>query len=316
MKTMKRFWSSISKKNRIQVVIAVVMTLLMISVPVFAWFYNRREAARIERINSPNSLFITAAHREDSINLIMDDITVDGKWVGENDSETNMLYQDYVFSVAGDYVEDYTLQLAHTTNNPYIYQIFEADPTGGAPRLGEIKGRDYVVYKVTDILPQEMTEMDENPGTVKVTDENGDLVIYYRIRKIDVPVSGEENAATVSKAVTLNQTSDLKENETNTYSYSVGSATKTVTFNGKYLNQSSSAPPLASNKYNDLTYADYGYYDQKVQPLYWQCTNIPGSSGTSKNAFYHEYILRIYFNNATTTYKDTDIIYITAIGND
>ena len=74
---------------------------------------------------------------------------------------------------------------------------------------------------------------------------------------------------------------------------------------------------LATEIYNnDYTYKTYTYKDPHVQPWYWQCTNIPGSSGTSKNAFYHEYILRVYFNGASASYKDTDIVYITALGNE
>ena len=305
MGTVKKFWKSISRKQKIQFVIAASMTiLLVVRVPVMAWFRNRREAARLERINTTNTLFITAAHREDSANLVMDDITVDGKWYNADDAEVgDMTYQDYVFAVAGDYVETFTLQLAHTTNNPYTYQIFEAEPSTAAPSSTEVKGRDYVTYKVTNTWPPELTAMDDNDGTPK---ENGSI-LYYRIRKIDVPV----NSGTESKAVTLNQT--VVAGETNTYSYADGSTQKTVTFDGHYLNKDNNGEP--TTEYNSLTYGDYSYYDNNVQPLYWQCTNIPGSNGTNKNSFYHEYILRVYFNNASTTYKDTDIVYITAIGN-
>ena len=309
MKSVREFWNSISKKQKIQVVMASSLTILLtVQVPVMAWFHNRREAARLERINSPNTLFITAAHREDVKNLVMDDITVDGKWIDDNNGKIPMLYQDYVFCVAGDFVEDFTLQLTHTTNNPYTYEIFEADPTGGAPKAGEVKGRDYVVYKVTNTWPPELAEMDDNENTAKVT-ANGETVIYYRIRKIS------------GKPVTLNQTVKEDENnvalEVNTYSYTVGSTTKTVAFDGHYLNMQTEGTNAgkASNAYNKYNYDAYAYFDQNVQPLYWQCTNIPGSNGTSKNAFYHEYILRVYFNSATTTYKDTDVVYITAIGN-
>lgn len=312
MKSVKKFWKSISKKQKIQFVIAASLTLLLtVQVPVMAWFRNRREAARLERINSTNTLFITAAHREDVINLVMDDITVDGKWIvkgGEEDTEISMQYQDYVFCVAGDYVEDYTLQLTHTTNNPYTYEIFEADPSGGEPGANEVKGRDYVIYKVTNNWPPELTEMDDNGNTATVT-ANDETVIYYRLRKIG------------GKPVTLNQTVKKDENnadiEINTYSYTVGSTTKTVVFDGHYLNMQTEGTSAgkAKDDYNKYNYDTYSYYDQSVQPLYWQCTNIPGSNGTSKNAFYHEYILRVFFNNATTTYKDTDVVYITAIGN-
>ncbi|MBR7084759.1 MAG: hypothetical protein IKI37_06255 [Oscillospiraceae bacterium] len=310
MKSKKFFWKEISKKQKVQVVIAASLTLLLtVQLPVMAWFQKQREAARFERINAPNTLFITAAHREDSKNLVMDDITVDGKWI-VNGEEVEMSYQDYVFAVAGDYVENFTLQLAHTTNNPYTYEIFEADPTIGAPKTGEVIGRDYVVYKVTDIRPSELPEIADNVGT-KIETEGGEKVIYYRVKKTEMTVEGENGtSSTISKAVTLNQESDLKEGETNKCSYSENGS---VTYDGQYLNMGNDGK--ADNTFNNLTYSSYSHYDQRVQPLYWQCTNIPGSSGVSKNSFYREYILRVYFNSTSTTYKDTDVVYITAIGN-
>ena len=68
-----------------------------------------------------------------------------------------------------------------------------------------------------------------------------------------------------------------------------------VTYDGQYLNMGNDGK--ADNTFNNLTYSSYSHYDQRVQPLYWQCTNIPGSSGVSKNSFYREYILRVYFNS-------------------
>ena len=294
MKSIKLFWTETSKKQKIQVIIATFLTLLLtIQIPVMAWFRKQREAARFERINAPNTLFVTAAHREDSKNLVMD-----GKWMYANGNEYGkMEYQDFVFAVAGDYVEDFTLQLAHTTNNPYTYEIFEAEALTHPPSDNEIKGKDYVTYKVTNTWPPELTVMPDNDGTVK---EN-ESILYYYIKKKD------------EKPITLNQTVKTGDNdaalEVNTCSY----ADTTITYNGHYLNMGNDGK--ATDKFKSLTYDSYQHYDQRVQPLYWQCTNIPGSNGVNKNAFYREYILRVYFNNATTTYKDTDMVYITAIGN-
>lgn len=299
MRPMNQLWKDISKKQKIQVVIAASLTLLLtVQLPVMAWFRKKREAARFERINAPNTLFVTAAHREDSKYLVMDDITVDGKWTYSNGNEYGtMKYQDYVFAVAGDYVESFTLQLAHTTNNPYTYEIFEAEAKTNTPGDNEIKGKDYVTYKVTNEWPPELTAIPDNDGTVK---EN-ESILYYYIKK------------TNEKPITLNQTVKTDDGnaalEVNTCSYS----DSTVSYNGHYLNMGNDGK--ATDRYINLTYGSYEYYDQRVQPLYWQCTNIPGSNGVNKNAFYREYILRVYFNNATTTYKDTDVVYITAIGN-
>ncbi|MBR4626633.1 MAG: hypothetical protein IKO47_02850 [Ruminococcus sp.] len=317
MKKLANNWKSLTKGRKVQIAAASLLTLLLtVQLPTGAWFRNQREAARMERIDAPNTLYITAAHREDAINLVMDDITVDGKWSSGDD----MQYQDYVFCVAGEYVESFTLQLTHTTNNPYYYEIFEADPTGGSPGEGEIEGRDYVIYNVTNNYYDELAGIADTSGT-QITDG----IIYYRIKK------------TANNKVSLNQTSDLQAGETNLCSFQIGSSS-TYNYNGKYLNLVE--PPtttattttvtttaettttttattkymLANTTYVTKSYSGYSYYDEHSVPLYWQCTNIPGSDGTSKNAFYREYILRVYFNGASPTYKDTDIIYITASG--
>ena len=117
----------LSRRQKIQLAAAAVLTLsLFIGIPVYGWFHWQRELARLERIHAPNALFVTAAHREDAIYLEMGTIDVNARWRdGLGQDVGQRLSKDYVFCVAGDYVNSYTLQLAHTANHEYRYEIFE-----------------------------------------------------------------------------------------------------------------------------------------------------------------------------------------------
>ena len=285
------WWKSISKKQRIEVVVALLATVAFtIQVPsVYAWFTNRRQAARFERINSPNTLYITAAHREDVVNLVMDDINVSDKWIASDGTEYDMKYKDYVFSVAGERIDTFTLQLAHTTNNSYQYEIFLADRF--TPQGTDIEGRDYVKYKVTNDIAEDVPYEADSIAT--------DTILYYHPK-----LSG-------GLPITLNATAKTDSDTGAALETNVFNGT---TFNGRYLNGvdgNAANRSIQSQSYD--SYPD-AYIEEHVNALYWQCTNVPGGDTTTNSAFYVEFILRVYFNDNSTAFKDTDIIYITASG--
>ena len=119
----------------------------MISIPSRAWLRRQKEIARLERIKSPDMLFITAADREDKINIDMNNIDVNAQW-NTPSTPTNADYKYYVFSVAGQYVTNYNLQLAHTKNNNFKYEIFEAVGSTTKPTANVIE-KDYIEYDRT-----------------------------------------------------------------------------------------------------------------------------------------------------------------------
>lgn len=137
-------FKSLSLANRIQFVTAVIVTLTaLIAVPVYAWLTHQRTLAEMQRIKSPDLLYITAANAEAVKNLDMSAIDVEAK-IGN----TPVTHKMIPFCVAGDYVSSFTLQLAHTSNNPFKYEIYE-----GTVYLTEEaainSGKEYVEYTVT-----------------------------------------------------------------------------------------------------------------------------------------------------------------------
>ena len=112
--------------RKIQVITAMALTLsIMVVTPTYSWFRKQQKMARYEKVSSPNTLYITAASCEDvkCFQIGGVDVSSSAYWLNsDKTSAGRKTYQDYVFAVAGDYVSNYTLQLAHTTNNKYKYE--------------------------------------------------------------------------------------------------------------------------------------------------------------------------------------------------
>ena len=103
--------------------------VLLVALPVYAWFTHKRSIALTTKINAPTQLYITAGNKESVANLEMADIDV------ENDS-----YKDFVFGIGGADVQQYQIQLAHTTNIPFEYEIYRAKS------VSETEKSEAVVY--------------------------------------------------------------------------------------------------------------------------------------------------------------------------
>lgn len=292
------------RSKKIQAVIASVLSIsLVFTVPAYAWFNYQREIARLERIKSPDMLFITAANREDKININMNNIDTDATWNSTSNEKAS--YQYYVFAVAGQYVTNYNLQLAHTKNNNFTYEIFEAEASNTSP--GGIEGKDYVIYEPDDArIPSDLSEVLTHEGI------NTDEPIYYSIKK---------DRSTPAKEISLNA------GQTYTITPAVAAdpangveAADAVTkeYNGVYKNVTGGNPgynTLADNDgYKSKTY-NYANIDTHSVPLYWQCTGIPvEDTNNARDPFYHEYILKVSWDTAnlgSLVSKDTDIVYIT-----
>lgn len=119
------------KKKKLQLVIAVSLSVvLLVALPVYAWFTHKRSIALTTKINAPTQLYITAGNKESVANLEMADIDVE-----------DGTYKDFVFGIGGTDVQTYQIQLAHTTNIPFEYEIYRAKDVSEAE-----KNNNTVVY--------------------------------------------------------------------------------------------------------------------------------------------------------------------------
>ena len=96
---------------------ALVISGLLLVVS-YAWFYTQREMSTAAWIKAPVVLDIRAGNNQDIQYLDMGDIEV-----GEGKDGS----KDYVFCVYGKPVDNYSLQLAYTTNIAFHYDVYRAD---------------------------------------------------------------------------------------------------------------------------------------------------------------------------------------------
>lgn len=117
---------TLSTAQKIQLILALLATAaLMIAVPTAAWFNYQRQIVKLQKIQSPNTLILSAAHHEDRMYFKVDGINADENQVDGNGVELTrtvvndkgetvqepikISHKDYVFCVAGEAVDQFTL---------------------------------------------------------------------------------------------------------------------------------------------------------------------------------------------------------------
>ena len=150
------------KKKKRQLVIAVSLSVvLLVALPVYAWFTHKRSVALTTKINAPTQLYITAGNKESVANLEMADIDV------ENGS-----YKDFVFGIGGTDVQNYQIQLAHTTNIPFEYEIYRAKSVQEAD-----KDDDTVVYVSNEVNKTFYYNIDGDKISGNYLNQNGSEIL-------------------------------------------------------------------------------------------------------------------------------------------
>lgn len=152
----------LEKNKKRQLVIAVsLLVVLLVALPVYAWFTHKRSIALTTKINAPTQLYITAGNKESVANLEMADIDV------ENGS-----YKDFVFGIGGTDVQNYQIQLAHTTNIPFEYEIYRAKDVPEAD-----KNNDTVVYVSNEVNKTFYYNIDGDKISGNYLNQNGSKIL-------------------------------------------------------------------------------------------------------------------------------------------
>ena len=126
--SIKSRFMALEKSQKIQLLAALLMTiLLVIALPTYAWFSDQREIAVSTKIDSPATLEIKAGGEQAIINFELSDIdTEDTSYNSYTKDGVEYYYKDFVFCVKGKSLSVYDLQLAHTTNIAFKYDIYSA----------------------------------------------------------------------------------------------------------------------------------------------------------------------------------------------
>ena len=126
MKTIQLKWKGLSRSKKIQASAAAVITLvLVIGLPVFAWFTSERKTATVIKINAPTTIKIGAGNEEPVEMIDLSNINVQ-EYLDEN-NQTLITEGTYVFCVTGKYLSKYDLQIARTTNIDFEYELYRVD---------------------------------------------------------------------------------------------------------------------------------------------------------------------------------------------
>ena len=145
MKKLREGFTAMSTAKKIETAAAVILTLaIIVGVPVFAWLATTTEVEVLTKVRKPDNLDITAGNGDPIINFDLRDIDVK-----HPDTETETTASKYyVFSVsAGGYNIPYIIQIAHTTNIPFTYNLYRAKKLGENDSLQQIL---YTVYRRID----------------------------------------------------------------------------------------------------------------------------------------------------------------------
>lgn len=108
-------------RKAVQIVIFAVAIALALSLPALSWFFVRKQLLAYAPISSPDALYIGAGHRD-----IEHDTFESIRYLYFNSVNADEDYSDYVFCVYGRAISGFKLQLAYTTNNQFIYEIYNA----------------------------------------------------------------------------------------------------------------------------------------------------------------------------------------------
>lgn len=105
-----------TRKMYISSIIALILAVALLIGVTLSWFFNKRELDSLTWIKTPIRLDIGSGNNHDIAYLDL----------GSIDADTPDRTVERVFCVYGEPVDNYSLQLAYTTNIPFYYDIYRA----------------------------------------------------------------------------------------------------------------------------------------------------------------------------------------------
>jgi hypothetical protein len=265
------------KSGKMMLIISFILLVGMIIaviIATYSWYVNQKTLSTVTWIKTPMVLKIGSGDDKDIKYLDL----------GNIDVESNEKTASYVFCVYGTPVDNYSLQLAYTTNIPFSYTIYRADLLEDEKDNSNVADSEYT---------------DENGNTAvksEYTDEDGNQAVDYFIKHTD------ENGTVTSPVIEAKPLTELSDNEV------LKHQSHTFSYGDQYGEN-------AINK---------SYVQSNAEPLYWLAeennTNVLSplkesidqtADGTSYSLDY--FILEISWKSGIVKNdKETDIVYLTA----
>lgn len=165
-------WSG-RKKRAIAAVAAAALALVVL--PVFAWLYMQRSMETITKVNMPYALLIGAGDAKPIQQLELSNIDVSAS-----------KSKDVVFCVYSEkQSKSYDLQLAHTTNIGFTYEIYKASRSASAGDVVSYLGKQYIKG---ELLTGSYLNKDGNSGNATNTYHNTTYGEYSNVQKSAEPL--------------------------------------------------------------------------------------------------------------------------------
>lgn len=286
-------WAALSRRKKVQITIATALSvILVIGLPVFAWFAYQRQIGTVILINAPTTISIGSGNQEPVAMIDLSNINVE-EYANPDDPSSLISYGEYVFCVTGKYLSEYDLQIARTTNIDFDYELYRVDSTNYSQVLtpgittdpGEIPG-----YEVADYR----SEIDGN-------------IYYYPYQTADSDSDKKQgNITPQGKFLNLKDNTGSGDDE---HKLGEGSA---VDADGKTFHQRNYGDAETDSE-GSTTIKEYSDVNVYAEPLYWQVKNIPVMGQLGDVGFVDYYVLKINWKDKKlTNNKETDMIYITA----
>lgn len=299
----------IPMKTKIKVIIALLLTAVtFFAMPAFAWFNHNKQIAELQKVKTPDLLFISNACAEDVRSFDISTIKVST----ETGAPTS---QSFPFAVAGEYVTSFTLQFAHTTNNPFVYKIYYGEILSDANGVCTTEASAESAIEALNAQNLEYNSNHPSESQKKTNYSFNTDVVEYKVGTAWTAISefdrdelyGIEADETVyilkSECIKNGTVSDYKNAKTDT--------------DDRIIAKSDSDYTGSAHNYHDDTYEDYDVVNKYAEPLYWQKAGILSvpeeqSSSWGGNPFFHTFVLDVSWNPANISNKETDILYLSA----
>lgn len=175
----KKDWKQERRKRR-AIWAVVLAALALLAVPVLAWLYMQRSMETITKVNMPYALLIGAGDAKPIQQLELSNIDVSG----------TQKYKDVVFCVYSEKPsKSYYLQLAHTTNIGFKYEIYKASRPAADASAADVVSYLGKQYKKENPLDGSyLNKKDESSDNATNTYHNITYGEYKNVQKSAEPL--------------------------------------------------------------------------------------------------------------------------------
>lgn len=252
MNKIKEKFKKLSLLVKIQLVIALICT---VSIPAFAWFAYLDRIETLSKIKEPPVINLASGGEDPALYITLDNIDV-----------TNGTEKYIVFSVEPGKYAAYDIQLSHTTNIPFTYQLYRVKEEEN----GTIEYMDHTRDAngdETELLYSVISDAEgTTSGEIILTDFNPDNSSTGRIL-------GDE-----TELVAINRRNYADTDEVNQYVKPLYSLARRIPQLNDDIDDSSDRDYFAikitwiqgndGNPYNDSTYWNYAFNNKETDIIY------------------------------------------------